>query len=267
MTRLRTVSTHSEPPRVALRGTLGAIVADLSGLRFIVFAAFAALILSIATHIVALVVFPALVALELLFSRRTVTTLTFGADGVALQSYGFWRAFIRHAQLSHFDVQADDKANWFLRLHKTEGNPTILAHSRRMDDVIGWKWQIDAAMAAVRRPSARARVRELGRRSDDRERWLERLKAVKIDSSSYRARTLSEDDLRLALEDPTCPADERWAAAWLLARSNPEAKLRISEVAREVARPQFREALDALSSDDEMDDEQAAEWMDRVRPT
>lgn len=232
------------------------------------FYAFAALIATFNArlNLFGLMIFPLLVALELLAFRRTVTSLTFGADGVALQSYAWWRAFIRHAQLSHFDVQRDDRGNWFLRLIKDDATATLLAHSRREVEVLQWKQWVDQAMASARRPAARARVRELGRRSDESERWLERLNAVKVDRGSYRARTLSEEDLRLALEDPTCPADERWAAALVLARVNPTTKLRIAEVAKEVARPEFREALDALAEQEAMDDARAAEWMDRVRP-
>jgi hypothetical protein len=207
-----------------------------------------------------------LLGLELLLLRRTVHALIFGADGVALESYAGWRAFIRHRQLSHFDVQPDDKGYWFLRLHRVDGAVTLLAHSKRRDRVLGWHRAIEAAMVGARRPAARARVRELARRNDDPEGWLTRLKSVKLDRGSYRAQTLSESDLQLALEDPTCPVDERWAAALVLARANPDAKVRIAEVAREVARPELREALDELAAETSMEDERAAAWMDRVRP-
>jgi hypothetical protein len=252
--------------RVELRTKPASVLRDLAALRSVPLAVILGLLLAATVGAFGLLLAPVILGLELLVLRRTVSALTFGADGVALESYAGWRGFIRHAQLSHFDVQPDDKGFWFLRLHRVDGAVTLLAYSKRRDVVRGWHRAIEAAIAEARRPAARARVRELARRADDPEAWLTRLKEVQLDRGSYRANTLSEADLRLALEDPTCPVDERWAAAWILARANPQAKLRIAEVAREVARPELRKALDELALEESMEDEQVAAWMDRVRP-
>lgn len=185
--------------------------------------------------------------------------LTIGADGFVVGRFGRERV-VRFDEVTRYESR---ETRWLgtyhLDIHLRSGPPVTISMASSSPETAAVIERIRQAVqtaggAGSREDAAAA----LDRRARPMREWVGALRAIGAGANAtHRRAPLAEDALAATVEDARSPATIRAAAAIALANGGDAARARIQGVARSVAAPKLRVALEAAAN--AADDEALAE--------